>query len=85
MLYFDQTSNYFKQRANLSMKWHVVETREEHFSGHASGVSQEQVYCAQRSLLSSQKIVFCFIKIQKNSLVLVVEVIINTKSPVMKC
>ena len=60
MLYFDQTSNYFKQRANLSMKWHVVETREEHFSGHASGVSQEQVYCAQRSLLSSQKIVLFY-------------------------
>ena len=62
MLYFDQTSNYFKQRANLSMKWHVVETREEHFSGHASGVSQEQVYCALGSLLSSQKNSLLFYK-----------------------
>ena len=62
MLHFDQTSNYFKQRANLSMKWHVVETREEHFSGHASGVSQEQIYCAQRSLLSSQKNSLLFYK-----------------------
>ena len=57
------------------MKWHVVATREEHFWGHASGVSQEQIYVRRGLLflLSSQKIVFCFIKILKNSLVLVVE------------